>query len=268
MGKIYVVGHKGFVGKHVVELVPKEKLVLITRDVFQEIINSEKSYAFAADDILINLAWDHLDNFRSSEHISHCLPEHIKFYEKVFKMGLKKVCAIGTCLEYGVKEGELSEEIPSDPQLPYAIAKDSLRNYFEYKALEIGLKYNWIRLFYIFGENQSLRTIYGQLVKAIEDKQECFDMSPGLQKRDYLHVGEVAKIIYYIASRNEGFGIINCCSGRPITMIDFVNQRLIEHSYKMKLNHEKYTYPTYEGFEFWGSVKKLDKIRGVSSEQN
>lgn len=230
---------------------------------FQKVINNEMVINFNNDDVLINLAWSYLDNFRSFDHITKCLPEHINFFEKAFSSGLRNVTCIGTCLEYGIKEGELEETMPSDPHLPYAIAKDSLRRYFEYKREQIGLKLKWVRLFYIYGENQSPRTIYGQLVKAVVEKQEVFDMSLGQQKRDYLHVDAVARIILYLALIGEDLGIVNCCSGVSVTIVDFVNLRLKELKGHLSLNLGKYPYPTYEGMNFWGSNKKLNKILGA-----
>lgn len=265
MGKVYILGHKGFIGKHVAELIPQDQVVFISRENFQKIISKDLNYAFTSDDVLINLAWDYLDNFRSTDHML-CLEEHKRFYNSVFDMGLRNVCAIGTCLEYGIKEGELSEEMVSDPQLPYAIVKDDLRKYFEKMSHEIGLKYNWLRLFYIYGEGQSERTVYGQLVKAAHEAREVFDMSPGLQKRDYLHVKAAARIIFRVATRSPGAGVVNCCSGRPVTMIEFVNQRLAELKCEMKLNLGKYTYPNYEGLEFWGNINKLNKVLGDTNE--
>lgn len=268
MGKIYLIGHNGFIGKRVRNLIPEEKRVFLTREDVRLLTLGEKKINFSFDDVLINLAWEHLDNFRSHLHITNVLTEHICFYNSILKMGLRNLTTIGTCLEYGIAEGELTEELPTNPTLPYAIAKDCLRRYLEYKRVEGKFNFNWIRLFYIYGEGQSRRTIYGQLVEAIEKNQKVFDMSLGKQKRDYLHVEKVADIILTIALGNEMHGLINCCSGKPITMIDFVNERLKELGSDIKLNLGKYPYPDYEAFEFWGSVEKIRSIIGDEYECN
>jgi nucleoside-diphosphate-sugar epimerase len=263
VGNIYFIGHRGFIGQQVVPLILNNRGIFLSREDFENISTGQKHIDFSPDDILLNLAWDNLDNFRSPLHLTQTLGEHIRFYNSVLGMGLKNITTIGTCLEYGVVEGELEEELHSNPSLPYSIAKDSLRKYLDYqKNNGDGFNFNWIRLFYVYGEGQSKRTIFGQLVEAVEKKSEVFDMSLGKQKRDYLHVRDVASIIYQIANGHESHGIVNCCSTSPVEMVDFVNQRLKEFGYVMKLNLGKYPYPTYEGMNFWGSVKKLNRILG------
>lgn len=260
MNKIYILGHKGFIGQRVAERLPIGHLVFLSREDFTKICNNESIISFHANDRLINLAWDHLDNFNSVSHLSEVLPAHIQFYENAFKMGLKNVTAIGTCVEYGKVEGELDEALVTSPVLPYAIAKDALRKYLEFKKTKLDFSFNWIRLFYIYGEGQPERTIYQQLLLAIKAKKETFDMSPGQQKRDYLHVNHVSEIIAKVALGEQSYGIINCCSGEPIKMVDFIQQRLTELGQSLELNLGKYPYPTYEAFEFWGSTKKLQRF--------
>ena len=260
MRTIYVVGGNGFIGKILLEHISKEKVSLISREMFKKIALNELNYSFNAADILIDLAWDYLDNFQSPLHLTEVLPLHIKFYDRVLEMGLKNISSLGTCLEYGVREGELEESAPSDPQITYAIAKDCLRRYLEYKKTKINFNFNWIRLFYIFGDGQPERTLYRQLKKAVEDNQEVFDMSSGLQKRDYLHVSVVAQKIAQVALSDKSCGIINCSSGNPITVLSFVNDRLHELGSSLKLNLGKYEIPKHEAFEFWGSVEKFNSL--------
>jgi dTDP-6-deoxy-L-talose 4-dehydrogenase (NAD+) len=126
--------------------------------------------------------------------------------------------------------------------------------------LQKKFSFNWIRIFFLYGDEQPSKSIYGQLVKAVENKSKLFDMSLGLQQRDYLPVEEVAKIISLIALKRESLGVINCCSGKPIKLVDFVKQRLCDFRWSMQLNLGKYDYPKYEAFEFWGSTKKLNEI--------
>jgi dTDP-6-deoxy-L-talose 4-dehydrogenase (NAD+) len=265
MRTVYILGFNGFIGKNVIEYLKSESLFYISRDDFNKIIQGELFFYFRPEDVLINLAWDNLDNFRTPLHISDILPAHIRFYDNVLKMGLQNITAIGTCVEYGMVEGELHEDLPSNPVLPYAIAKDSLRRYIDFKKIDFKFNFNWIRLFFIYGEGQPERTIYSQIKEAVESGKESLDMSYGLQKRDYLHVSTVAEIISRIALSEKSNGIINCCSGRPITLLEFVHERLGEFKYNLKLNLGKFPYPKYEAFEFWGSVEKLKSVTKQSS---
>lgn len=260
MRTIYILGHNGFIGKSLMGLLSNEKVVFFTREDFKRISSNEKIIDFMPKDVFIDLAWEHLDNFQSSLHLIETLPAHIGFYNSLLKMGIKNVTSLGTCVEYGTREGELNEDMASDQILPYAIAKNSLRSYLEFQKTKTDFSFNWIRLFFLYGDGQPKRTIYSQLIEAIENKNDFFNMSLGMQKRDYLHVAEAAKIISQVALSGKNCGIVNCCSGKPISMLDFVKTRMEELGGNLVLNLGKYPYPIYEGLAFWGSRKKLNTI--------
>ena len=55
-------------------------------------------------------------------------------------------------------------------------------------------------------------------------------------------------------------GIINCCSGQPITVKQFVKNYLQRLNKKIYLNLGYYPYPDYEPMHFWGDDTKLKMI--------
>jgi len=85
-------------------------------------------------------------------------------------------------------------------------------------------------------------------------------MSGGEQLRDYLRVSEVADILIKIALQNKVQGIINCCSGKPVSVRKFVEQYLLDNNAEIKLELGYYPYPDYEPMAFWGDNEKLKKI--------
>jgi dTDP-6-deoxy-L-talose 4-dehydrogenase (NAD+) len=174
--------------------------------------------------------------------------------------GLEDLNVTGTCFEYGFVEDCLSEEMKTDPANAYAIAKDSLQKFLSQlkKANPFSLK--WIRLFYMYGKGQSPNSILSQLEKAIEEGKEIFNMSGGEQVRDYLPVEKVAENIVAIALQTRVDGIINCCSGKPISIKELVKNYLAEKHKHIQLNLGYYPYPDYEPMRFWGDDKKLKTI--------
>jgi dTDP-6-deoxy-L-talose 4-dehydrogenase (NAD+) len=162
-----------------------------------------------------------------------------------------------------MQSGCLSEDMPSMPDTSYSLAKDTLRKFL----LELNkihyFKFQWIRLFYMYGEGQYEKAIIPQLNKAIRNGDEVFNMSGGEQLRDYLHVIDIAKNIALISKQSEITGIINNCSGKPIKLINFVENYLKETKSNIKLNLGYYPYPQYEPMEFWGDNKKLELIKNL-----
>ena len=112
--------------------------------------------------------------------------------------------------------------------------------------------FNWIRLFYMYGEGQSNSSLLSLVDKAIQNGDKEFNMSKGEQLRDYLHVSEVSANIVKITKQNNVKGIINCCSGKPISIRNLVENYLKEKNYELELNLGYYPYPDYEPMAFWG----------------
>ncbi len=57
-------------------------------------------------------------------HVKENLPRHFAFLKNMMTNGLTGYYGYWYCLEYGMKEGCLIEDMPADPANPYAIAKD------------------------------------------------------------------------------------------------------------------------------------------------
>ncbi|HEV8082132.1 MAG TPA: NAD(P)-dependent oxidoreductase [Chitinophagaceae bacterium] len=276
--KILVTGATGFVGKHVVnELLKYDYTIVATTNKTKENKSYDKlSYAFldldninpdkdyfshlGNPDMLIHLAWQGLPNYKSLFHFEKNLISHYAFLKNIIKNGLKKLVVTGTCFEYGMKDGCLSEDMITDPQNSYALAKDTLRKFlFELKQThEFDCK--WVRLFYIYGEGQNPKALLSQLENALQKGDKVFNMSGGEQLRDYLPIKKVAEYIVTIALQEHISGIVNCCSGKPISVKELVENYLKDTNREIELNAGYYPYTDYEAMAFWGDDTKLKQI--------
>jgi dTDP-6-deoxy-L-talose 4-dehydrogenase (NAD+) len=146
--------------------------------------------------------------------------------KNLIQNGLRNFTVTGTCFEYGMQEGILSEDLPSTPANAYAIAKDRLRVSLEDFIHNIKCSFKWVRLFYLHGEGQRANSLLSQLQSALDRNDEVFNMSPGDQLRDYLEVSEAARYIIRIALQENVTGIVNCCSGKPIMVKQLVTDYL------------------------------------------
>jgi dTDP-6-deoxy-L-talose 4-dehydrogenase (NAD+) len=274
--KILITGASGFVGRHVVnELLKYDHEIIIAgrnKNLFTnkkvnfiffdlEKLDLNKNYFeyFNTPDLLIHLAWQGLPNYKSLFHFENNLPQHYSFLKSMIVNGLKNLVVTGTCFEYGMKEGCLSEDMITDPQNPYALAKDALRKFLFELQKKNNFNLKWIRLFYMYGEGQNSNSLLSQLQTALDKGDEIFNMSGGEQQRDYLPVEKVAEYIVTIAFQNVE-GIINCCSGKPIKIKQLVENYLEKTNQKIKLNFGYYPYPDYEPMSFWGDDTKLKQI--------
>jgi nucleoside-diphosphate-sugar epimerase len=275
--KILVTGATGFVGKHVINELSKYdhqviatttrtdlndsagKISYVSFDLNDVNLNQDYFLHFGNPDILIHLAWQGLPNYKSFFHFEHNLMGHYSFLKNMLSHGLKKLVVTGTCFEYGMREGCLSEEMIADPQNPYALAKDTLRKFlFEFRKNH-EFECTWIRLFYMYGEGQNPNALLSQLQTALQNGDTVFNMSGGEQLRDYLPIEKVAEYIVKIAISDVS-GIINCCSGKPVKVKQLVENYLKHIHRHIGLNTGFYPYTDYEAMSFWGDNTKLKRI--------
>jgi dTDP-6-deoxy-L-talose 4-dehydrogenase (NAD+) len=281
MRKVLVTGATGFIGNYVVnELLNNENIIVIATsrsekkaqasDWFDKVtyipydLEDEKDSLFdffGSPESIIHLAWDGLPNYKSSIHIDKNLYLNYKFLNTLVNEGISDLNVVGTCFEYGMQDGCLSEEMSSNPTNAYAIAKDSLRKFLENNLARKSITFKWMRLFYMYGSGQSNTSLLAQLEDAIKNKADVFNMSGGEQLRDFLPVREMAKAIVDVSAQSEITGIINCSSGKPISVRKLVEDYLKMYNSDIRLNLGYYSYPDYEPMAFWGNNNKLNLVR-------
>ena len=203
-------------------------------------------------DVLIHLAWPGLPHYGALSHFEDTLPADYRFIRRMVFSGVKQVLITGTCFEYGLQNGCLSEEMPTVPVTPYGLAKDSLRKSLEMLQKVHPFTLQWVRLFYLYGPGQNQKSLLSQLDAAIDRGDPVFRMSGGEQLRDYLTVEEVARRIVLVAGHPECHGIINCCSGRPVSVRRLVEEHISRKGADIELELGYYPYPEYEPMAFWG----------------
>lgn len=280
--KVLVTGATGFIGNYVIEALLKKgheiiatsanlnkatntswfhKVKYLSFDLksFDESINYFKF--FQEPDLAIHLAWEGLPNYKSSFHEEENLPRHYLFLKNLISNGLNDLTVTGTCFEYGMQEGCLKETMEVVPDNPYGSAKNKLRIQLQGLQGHNDFSFKWIRLFYMYGNGQNPNSLLSQLNKAISNGDEHFNMSGGQQVRDFLPVEVVAENIVTIGLQKRIIGIINNCSGKPITVENFVKDYLKKQNKKIELKLGFYPYPDYEPMNFWGDITKLNTIK-------
>ena len=280
--KILVTGATGFIGTNLIsELLkdPNNIIIATSRNItkakkcnwFTKVKyiehdlknNVENLYAFfQKPEKVIHLAWEGLENYNNLTHIEDNLFNNYKFIKNLIVNGLKDILITGTCFEYGMINGCLSEDIQTKPANAYAIAKDTLRKFIIELSKNYDFQYKWVRLFYMYGKGQSKKSLMSLLGQAILNKDNEFNMSAGEQLRDFLHINEVVKNINLINKQNIYVDqAINCCSGEPKSVRSLVESYLKQKNYNMQLNLGYFPYPNYEPMAFWGDNAKLQRIK-------
>lgn len=279
--KVLVTGATGFVGRHLVAALLTRgcEVRAVARNALtaqgMPWINDVEFVAadiHAADldvgaltagiDALAHLAWPGLPNYRALFHFEHNLMADYRFIKGAVEAGIKQVLVTGTCLEYGMQSGPLSETTEPRPSNPYGLAKHTLHLFLQNLQQQRPFTVQWARLFYLHGEGQNPNSLLAALDLAIDAGEASFNMSAGEQLRDFLPIENAAGYLAAILQKTHFNGVINCASGQAVSVRSLVEQRLRERGATIQLNLGHYPYPSHEPLAFWAVTERLQQLLG------
>lgn len=280
--KVLVTGATGFVGRHLVAALLARGCTVraVARDAqkaadmpWSNDVEFVSADIHAADldipaltegvDALAHLAWPGLPNYRALFHFEHNLMADYRFINGVVEAGVKQVLVTGTCFEYGMQSGPLSEQSEAQPANPYALAKHTLHLFLQNLQQEHPFTLQWVRLFYLHGAGQNPNSLLAALDRAIDAGDATFNMSAGEQLRDFLAIETATAHLAAILHKRNFDGTINCASGQPVSVRALVEQRLRERGASIGLNLGHYPYPTHEPLAFWAVTERLQQLLGA-----
>ena len=271
--RVLVTGAGGYIGRHVTKALGDtgaEVLVInhhtedvdirakrIDADIFS---GSENIYEeVGSPDICVHLAWRDGFVHNSDAHMG-MLSQHYTFLKNMMAGGLKHLAVMGTMHEVGYWEGAIDEKTPCNPISMYGIAKDALRRSILLLAKQYGVCLQWLRAYYIYGDDARNHSIFAKLVAAEEAGQEKFPFTSGKNQYDFIEVGELARQIAAASLQEDVSGIINCCSGQPISLADKVEGFIKEHGFNIRLEYGAFPDRPYDSPAVWGDATKIREI--------
>jgi len=129
----------------------------------------------------------------------------------------------GSCSEYADYEGVLSEGARLSTASTYAASKAAASLITIATAKQLGVKCIWARLFNVLGPGESAHRLIPSLIKSYKNEQ-IFEMSDGMQVRDFMAVTDLVQIIYKLCVEhrklNCNTSIMNISSNKGCTVRD------------------------------------------------
>lgn len=271
--RVLVTGACGYIGRHVVtalcdagaevtavdfraaEVDPRAKLLI--RDLFD---GSKTIYQeLGSPDACLHMAWK--DGFIHNAHTHmEMLSGHYAFLRDMVDGGLRQLTVMGSMHEVGYWEGPIDEHTPCNPSSMYGIAKDALRRSLTLMLKDKDVCFQWLRAYYIYGDDARNSSIFTKLTQAAEAGQTTFPFNTGKNRYDFIDVDELARQIAACVMQTEVRGIINCCTGEPVALKDKVESFIQEHGYHITLQYGAFPDRPYDSPGVWGDAAKIREI--------
>lgn len=278
MKKILVTGANGYIGRHVIQELKKKNVEIIANDIRFDCTESGIMYKeidiFSRDpkmfeklgspDICLHLAWQDGFIHNSKKHMEK-LSEHYTFICNMIDSGLSHIAVMGTMHEVGYYEGPINEDTPCNPQSMYAIAKNALRQSLAQQLSSTEVTFQWLRGFYIYGDDSRSNSIFNKITIAEKGGKKKFPFTTGKNKYDFIHIDDFAKQIVACVMQDRINGIINCCSGKPISLSDKIEGYLKENNYRIELDYGAFPDRPYDSPAIWGDNSKINRIMGIDA---
>lgn len=275
--KILVTGANGYIGRHVVSSLLDRDVEVIACDINTDnvdlratrihfdLFNIPDSNIFellGSPDVCLHMAWRNGFVHNAPSQMGD-LSSHYRFLTALLDGGLKHLVVMGTMHEVGYWEGAIDENTPCNPLSMYGVAKNALRQSMEIYCKQNDAILQWLRCYYILGDDRHNNSIFCKILKAAEEGKKSFPFTTGKNKYDFINVDELARMISAVVTQREINGIINCCTGTPISLAERVESFIQEHNLDIKLEYGVFPDRAYDSPCVYGDSTRINKILGL-----
>ena len=219
MTKILLTGHKGFIGRHILDLLTKKGYTVDGVDLGDPIKNER---------------YDFIIHFGARTLIRNSLEKPYEYFLDDLDLTLRM-------LEKARKDGSTiifpTSGSVEEPTNPYSLAKKNSVEWIQLYEKLYGVKSVILKLYNIYGEDSGKGALF-LFCKAAAENPEIVIFGSGEHVRDYTHVSDVARLIYRIVSGQLKEGIYEVGTGigtsvnQLLSLVEKVSGKKLKVTYK------------------------------------
>lgn len=227
-----------------------------------DVLNYHKDDLFeqvGSPDVCIHLAWSNGFQHNSTEHMKN-LSSHYDFCRRIMEGGIKIMNCLGSMHEVGYWEGEIDENTPCNPLSQYGISKNALRESLMLESKQHDCAFNWLRGFYIVSDDTTSNSIFSKIILASQKGQTHFPMNSGKNLYDFMDLDEFLRLLVKACFQREVTGIINICTGKPVSLSSCIESFINKHNIDIQLDYGSFPERPYDSPGIWGNPDKINRI--------
>lgn len=209
--KVLITGSKGFVGKHLVDLLNKKNYHVYAPTKkelnLNNLIDLKNYMKLNQPSFIIHLAARTVPNINSHQEFKKQLKNTLVPTENIAKSlnkNLKLIIGVGSIEEYGNVTSPYNETILPKPQSSYGLVKYLSCLQFQNFCNERKIKHIWLRPSLIFGNGMSSDRLIGGFINSCKLKKN-FKLNNPNSIRDHLYVNDFCRVILYILKNYKNF---------------------------------------------------------------
>ncbi len=173
---------------------------------------------------LVALAWEMGPGYQNSVANFHWLGNSIDHLEAFAANGGRRAVFCGSCMEYDWSGDCVMSEAstPLAASTAYGRAKAGLSVAYPALCDALGISGAWARPFFLYGPGENPRRLVADVILSLLDGREAL-CSHGRQKRDFLHVEDVAGAMTALLL-SDVTGSVNIGSGEAVALADIIEE--------------------------------------------